>query len=96
VNWDLLETLRLATLALNVVFMVLFPFLMALRFEVRPWQLWAFVVAVEFAWLGDCIQIVRRIIHNSPWDWFVSPVLLVSGILAAAIVLIPGTRGPPE
>jgi hypothetical protein len=91
-EFDWLLTLRLATLAVNVVFMVLFPFVVALRPQPNTWQLWTFVTAVELAWLGDCIQVTRRIIFDSPWDWLVSPFFALAGFLAVFLVLIPAQQ----
>lgn len=88
-NIDWLIYIRAITLIANIAFMILLPFAIHIRVD---WlgRTWLLIGAIEVAWLADCIAIIRRIIDQSSWDWFVSPFFMISGILGLMYVLRAG------
>lgn len=86
---NLLIFIRVITFTADVVFMILLPYAVHIRVDFLG-RTWLLVCAIEIAWLSDCIQIVLRIVHDSPWNWIISPFYLVASLLALAYILRAG------
>lgn len=79
-----LDVLRILAVVINVIVMILLPYALRVR---RPphGAAWLMIAAIEIAWAENAIQSIRRI--GEPWDWLISPMLLLSSILAFLWVL---------
>jgi len=94
---DLVTWARVITIVSGVAFMILFPAVMRLRMQVNklPTRTWWFVVAVELAWLENIITGVTRIVKHIPWQWHISPIVLLASIIGLVVVLGAG-EPPPD
>lgn len=90
-EFDLLVMIRVVTLVANVAFMILLPYAIHIRVDFLG-RTWLLIAAIEVAWAADCLAITRRIFVHAPWDWFVSPFFMISGILGLLYVLRAGSR----
>lgn len=84
-----LMIMRVVTLVADVTFMILLPAAVHIRVDFLG-RTWLLIGAIEIAFLGDCIQIISRIMDDDPWNWFVSPIFMVAGVLGIAYVLRAG------